>query len=122
MTKAEALHDFMSSFGLTAYPNQAEDNAAFPYLVYEQTLGSYDDGTLPIVINLWYYGDSIKPIIDKTQEISDAIGYGGVYVPYNGGAIVIQRDTPFSQGQTDAADSKIKGRYIKITAEYLSEN
>lgn len=122
MTKAEALHSFMSGFGLKAYANQAEDNAAFPYLVYEQTLGSFDDGALPIIINLWYYGDSIKEIIGKTQEISETIGYGGLFIPYDGGAIMIRRDTPFSQGQTDAADSKIKGRFIKITAEYLSQN
>ena len=44
MTKAEALHSFMSSFGLTAYPNEAETSAAFPYLVYEQVLGAFDDG------------------------------------------------------------------------------
>lgn len=122
MTKAEALHSFMASFGIPAYPNQAEADAAFPYLVYEQTIGSIDDGAMPIVINLWYYGDSLLPIVSKSEEMSKAIGLGGVYVPCDGGAILIQRGTPFSQPQTDAADDKIKGRYINITAEFLTQD
>lgn len=122
MTKAEALHSFMSSFGISAYPNQAEADAAFPYLVYEQTIGSIDDGAMSIVINLWYYGDSLLPIVSKSEEMSKAIGLGGVYVPCDGGAILIQRGTPFSQPQTDAADDKIKGRYINITAEFLTQD
>ena len=60
MTKAEALHAFMSGFTWTAYPNQATIGAdgkdpAFPYLVYEQNIGSIDDGPIAIVINLWDY-------------------------------------------------------------------
>lgn len=122
MTKAEALHAFMSSFGITAYPNEAETGAAFPYLVYEQVLGSIDDGSMPLVVNLWYYGDSLLPIVNKTEEISKAIGLGGVYVPCDGGALLIQRGSPFSQPQTDAADNKIKGRYINVTVDFLTQN
>ena len=122
MTKAEALHSFISSFGLTAYPNEAETGAAFPYLAYEQVLGAFDDGSMPLVVNLWYYGDSYRPIVEKTQEISDAIGLGGVYVPCDGGALLIARGTPFSQPQTDAADNKIKGRYINLTVDFLTQN
>lgn len=122
MTKAEALHAFMSSFGITAYPNEAETGTAFPYLVYEQVLGSIDDGSMPLVVNLWYYGDSLLPIVNKTEEISKAIGMGGVYVPCDGGALLIQRGSPFSQPQTDAADNKIKGRYINVTVDFLTQN
>lgn len=122
MTKAEALHAFMSSFGITAYPNEAETSAVFPYLVYEQVLGAFDDGAMPLVVNLWYYGDSLLPIVSKTEEISKAIGMGGVYVPCDGGALLIQRGTPFSQPQTDAADNKIKGRYINVTVNFLTQD
>lgn len=121
MTKAEALHSFMSSFGLTAYPNEAETGAAFPYLVYEQMLGAFDDGSMPLVVNLWYYGDSYLPIVRKAQDISEQIG-GGVFVECDGGAILIQRGSPFSQPQSDAADDRIKGRYINLTAEYLTQD
>lgn len=122
MTKAEALHAFMSGFGLTAYPNQAESGAAFPYLVYEQSIGSLADGAVSIAVNLWYYGDSYLPVTDKAQEIAGAVGLGGVYVPCDGGAILIRRGKPFSQAQTDAADDRIKGRYLLLTAEYLTQD
>lgn len=121
MTKAAALHSFFSGFGLKAFPTQAEPDTAFPYLVYEPNIGSIEDGAIPIVINLWYYGDAETPINAKVQEISTTIS-GGVYVPFDGGAILIQRGSPFSQTQTDQADDKIKGRYIQLTAEYLSQD
>lgn len=121
MTKAEALHEFMSSFGLAAYPVQAEAGAEFPYLVYEPVFGSIDDGAIPLIVNLWFYGDSYLPIVRKAQDISEQIG-GGVFVECDGGAILIQRGSPFSQPQSDAADDRIKGRYINLTAEYLTQD
>ncbi len=122
MTKAAALYSFFSGFGITAFPTQAEPDTAFPYLVYEPTIGSFDDGPLPLTVNLWYYSEAETPINAKVQEISSAIGMGGVYVPCDGGAVLIQRSTPFSQPVTDQADDKIKGRYIQLTAEYLTAN
>lgn len=120
MTKAAALYNFFSGFGVTAFPTQAEPGTAFPYLVYEPNIGSWDDGAIPIAVNLWYYGDAESPINAKVSEISAKIGMGGVYVPCDGGAVLIQRSTPFSQPVTDQADDKIKGRYIQLTAEYLT--
>lgn len=121
MTKAAALHSFFSGFGLQAFPTQAEPDTAFPYLVYEPNIGCFEDGEIPITVNLWYYGDAEAPINAKVQELSTAIG-GGVYVACDGGAVLIQRGTPFSQTQTDQADDKIKGRYIQVTAYYLTND
>lgn len=127
MTKPEALHAFMSGFGWTAYPNQATQGAdgkdpAFPYLVYEQNIGSIEDGPIPIVINLWDYSGTPQTVLDKAQDISDKISLGGIFIPCDGGAIHIQRGTPFSQAQTDQASQYIQGRYLQITAEYFTEN
>lgn len=122
MTKAAALFNFFSGFGLSAFPTQAEPDTAFPYLVYEPNIGSIDDGPLPIVVNLWYYGDEETPINAKVQEISKKIGMGGMFVPCDGGAILIQRGSPFSQPQSDQADDNIKGRYLQLTAEYFTQD
>lgn len=127
MTKAEALHAFMSGFAWTAYPNQATIGAdgkdpAFPYLVYEQNIGSIDDGPVAIVINLWDYSSNPQSVLNKTQEISDTIGLGGIYLHCDNGAILIQRGSPFSQAQTDQASEYIQGRYLQITAEYLTQD
>ena len=53
MTKAAALYAFFSGFGLPAYPTAAEADTAFPYLVYEPNIGSIEDGSIPIAVNLW---------------------------------------------------------------------
>lgn len=120
MTKAEALHAFMSSFGWTAFPNQALPDTAFPYLVYEQNIGTIDSGAVPIVINLWDYSTSPMSVLNKADEIWTSIGLGGIYQPFDGGAINIQRSEPAPQAQTDRADVNIRGMFITITAEYLS--
>lgn len=122
MTKAAALYAFFSGFGIPAYPTEAEAGATFPYLVYEPNIGAYDDDNIAIVANLWYYGQGETAINAKVQEISAALGMGGVYLPCDGGAVYLQRGKPFSQPQTDQADSNIKGRYIQITAMYLTQD
>lgn len=122
MTKASALYAFFSGFGIPAYPTEAEVGAVLPYLVYEPNIGAYDDGDVDIVVNLWYPGRGETAINAKVQEISAALGMGGVYLPCDGGAVYLQRGTPFSQPQTDQADSNINGRYIQITAMYLTQD
>ena len=122
MTKAAALYSFFSSFSWPAFATQAEADTAFPYLVYEPNIGAIDDGPIAIAVNLWDYGGSENNVNAKAQEISDTIGLGGVVVPGDGGAILIQRSTPFPQKITDQADDNIRGRYLQITAEYLTEN
>lgn len=122
MTKTAALNSFFSSFEISAFPTQAPADTAFPYLVYEPNVGAINDGPIPITVNLWYYGSEEAAINAKVQEISAKIGLGGLYVPCDGGAILIQRGTPFAQAQTDQASEYIKGRYIQLTAEYLTEN
>lgn len=121
MTKTEALYAFWSGFGLTAYPTVAEPDTAFPYLVYEPTVGTIDDGEIQIAVNLWYYGGGETAINAKVQEISSKIS-AGVYIECDGGAILIQRGTPFAQAQTDQADDNIKGRYLNILVTYLTED
>lgn len=122
MTKAAALYDFWASFGWTTFATQAEAGTAFPYLVYEPNIGAIDDGPVPIDVNLWDYGQSETTINAKTQEIADKISLGGIYIPCDGGAILIQRASPFSQKMTDQASDYIRGRLLHVTAEYLTQD
>lgn len=121
MTKTEALYAFFSGFGMDAYPTEAEQGAAFPYLVYEPTVGTFTDGEIQMAVNLWYYGGGEIAINAKVQEISDKIG-AGIYIECDDGAILMQRGTPFAQAQSDQADNNIKGRYIQILVTYLTDN
>lgn len=122
MTKEAALYSFFSGFGIPAFATQADADTAFPYLVYEPNIAAYGDGPRQIVVNLWYHGEREDVINAKVREISGKIGLGGLYLPCDGGAVIIRRGENFAQAQRDAADDKIRGRYINVTAEYLTPN
>ena len=80
MTKDKALHAWFSQF-LTAYPaSSVPDDAVFPWLTYELITGAWDSGEIGLTVNLWYYTTQEAEPNAKAQEISDAIGLGGVFV------------------------------------------
>lgn len=123
MDKEQALHQFWSSFGLTAYDeNTVPDNAlttnGWKYLTYNVATASLDEPT-PLYANLWYKSSSWAEITVKANEMSEAIGRGGAIVPFDGGKIWICRGTPFSQRMPDEDDT-IRRIYINVMAEYLS--
>lgn len=118
MDKAQALHSFWSSFGLTAYDESiVPEDAELPYITYG---GSTAEMGEPVIMtaSLWYHSMSWGAISVKAEEISGAIGYGGVKVPYDNGRIWIWRGTPFSQRMTDP-DPSIRRIVLNINAEYL---
>ena len=115
MTKDKVLHAWFSQF-LPAYPtSNVPEDAVFPWLTYELITGSWESGEIALTVNLWYYTESEAIPNAKAQEISDAIGMGGVLVPYDGGAMWIKRIA-------DESDKNIKRRYLNITVEFLSQN
>lgn len=123
MTKAAALQEFFSRFGLPAYtPASVPDDAVFPWLTYELITSAFDSGPVSITVNLWYYTELEAIPNAKAQEISDAIGYGGAVVPCDGGYIWIRRGSPWCQSITDSTDKSIKRRYINVTVEYLTKS
>ena len=122
MTKDKALHAWFSQF-LLAYPTSSvPKNATFPWLTYELSMGAFDSGEIGLTVNLWYYTEGEAAPNAKAQEMSDAIGPGGVVLPCDGGYIWIKRGSPWCQSIVDESDSYIKRRYINVTVEYLTEN
>ena len=120
MTKAAALYNFYSSFGLTAYEeNSVPEDASFPYLTYNVSTGSFGEDNA-MYINLWYRSTSWTGINAKTEEISAAIGRGGKVIKCDGGGIWLRRGIPFAQSMGDPEDDLIKRKYINITAEFLT--
>lgn len=123
MDKEQALHQFWSSFGLTAYdentvPDDALATNGGKYLTYSVATAALDEPT-PLYANLWYKSSSWAEITVKANEMSEAIGRGGAIVPFDGGYIWICRGTPFSQRMPDEDDT-IRRIYINVMAEYLS--
>ena len=120
MTKAAAMYQFWSSFGLTAYEeNTVSDDAKFPYITYQLVTDSFDR-EIQLTASLWYRSESWTAINAKTEEISQKISRGGKIIPCDGGAIWLKRGQPFAQNMGDERDNLIKRKYLNITAEFMT--
>lgn len=124
MTKASALYNFFSSFDIEAYEETlvptGEEAPKFPYLTYQLVTDSFDNEVL-IPVSLWYRSEaSLLALNSKTEEISQRIGRGGVFLDCDGGKIWIKRGSPFAQTMSDPEDNTIRRKYINITAEFLT--
>lgn len=120
MTKAAAIYQFWSGFGLTAYEeNTVPTDTAFPYITYQLVTDSFDR-EIPLTASLWYRSESWTAINDKTEEIGQKIGRGGKIIPCDGGAIWLKRGQPFAQNMRDESDDLIKRKYLNITAEFMT--
>lgn len=124
MTKASALYNFFSSFGIPAYEETlvptGEEAPKFPYLTYQLITDSFDNEVI-IPVSLWYRSEaSLLALNTKTEEISQRIGRGGVFLDCDGGKIWIKRGSPFAQTMSDPEDNTIRRKYINITAEFLT--
>lgn len=124
MTKEQALTKFWEGFGLTAYDENSvpsgENKPAYPYITYNVVTGSFGSN-LSLTASLWYKSSSWEAITNKADEISRAIGLGGVILTYDDGAIWIKRGDSFAQRMNDPNDS-IRRIYLNINAEYISAN
>ncbi len=123
MTKAAALHQFFSSFGMTAYTSTSvPEDAIFPYLTYELITSAWEGGEVGLTVNLWFYTESEAIPNAKAEELSRAIGLGGKILPCDGGCIWLKRGSPWCQSLSDETSPTIKRRYINVTAEYLTQD
>lgn len=123
MTKAAALYNFWSGFGLCAYEETSVptgDGAPdFPYITYQVITDGFG-GDVALTASVWYRSESWLEINAKTEEIGQSIGRGGRIVPCDGGAIWIKRGQPFAQSMGDDTDNMIRRKYINITVEFLT--
>lgn len=123
MDKLQALHSFWSGFGILAVDELVPYDTTFDppdqYLTYEVQEDSFD---YPVSIgaDLWYRSMSWAEISQKAEQISAAIGRGGIMVPYDGGAIWITRGSPFSQRMDAETSNDFRRVHININAEFLS--
>ena len=120
MTKAAAIYQFWSGFGLTAYEeNTVPTDAVFPYITYQLVTDSFDR-EVSATASLWYRSESWTGINAKTEEISQTISRGGKIIPCDGGTIWLKRGQPFAQSMGDESDDLIKRKYLNITAEFMT--
>lgn len=119
MNKMQALNAFWNGFGLKAYDeNSVPDGIDLPYLTYE----SSDDDFGSVLVqtaNLWYRSSSWSEITAKEQEISDFITRGGRMIAYDGGALWIQKATPWAQRLEEPSDDMVRRIVLNVTVEFL---
>lgn len=126
MTKDEAIFEFWSSFGLTAYEETTvpsdDDAPNLPYLTYQGVSSGF--GTeAQVAVSLWYFSTSLVEINAKADEISQAIGLGGAIVPCDGGVLWIKRGTPFAQNLRGSEEQEgLLRKYINVSIEFLTQN
>lgn len=118
MDKEQAIHNFWNSFGVKAYDETSvPSDADFPRLTYEIAISDFNN-EVALSASLWYYDTSWLSITEKSKEISEKIGLGGVSVPYDGGILWIKKSNPFLQRVADDNDS-IRRILINISIDFL---
>lgn len=127
MNKSQALYNFWSGFGIPAIDEQSAYDTPtmeklqidYPYISYESAVGEIDE-PISLSADLWYRSSSWAEIEAKAAQISDAIGYGGTMVRYDGGAIWLKRGTPPYQRMSAENVFDIRRIHFNISAEFLS--
>lgn len=121
MDKAQAIHQFWSSFGLPAYDeNTIPNNAIMPYITYNVSTDALN-GILNLYANLWYDSYSWKEITNKADEIAEAIGKNGFYsIKIDNGYLWLTLDSPFAQRMSEPGSDSIRRIFLMINAEFLT--
>ena len=122
MDRAQAIHQFWSSFNLTAIDEQSayDEKIDLPdnYITYELQTSNFGD-PLSLTASLWYYTTSWKDITDKADEIARYIGYGGKIIAVDGGYIWIKLGTPFAQRMATEQEN-YRRIILNITVDFLT--
>lgn len=119
MNKMQTLHAFWSGFGLKAYDETSvPDEAVLPYITYEVSNDDFGNSRLQSA-SLWYRSSSWAEITAKEQEIADFITRGGRMLAYEGGAMWIQRASPWAQRMSEPSDDTIRRIVLSILIEFL---
>ena len=128
MTKEQALYQFWSSFGIPAYAEGRVPTGnlkpGFPYITFQVVTDSFG-APLIATASIWdrdsdnYNGELQNNI--KAKEISEALGLGGSWFKYEGGALWIQKGHPFAQSMGEDSDDKIRRKLLNVAIEFMSE-
>lgn len=129
MNKVQTLHKFWSGFGLKAYdensvPEYIDDGHGHktklepPYITYEASIDNFGS-MVAQTASLWYRSSSWSDITAKEQEISDYITRGGRMIAYDGGAMWIQKGSPWAQRLEEPNDEMIRRIVLNVTIEFM---
>lgn len=116
MDKEQALHNFYSSFGLTAYGDDSvPDDAELNYITYPVEVGEINS---PVFVqpSIWYSGTSWEQISKKAHEIMD--GIDGHQIEYDNGSILLFAGNP-KYKRVDSGKDNVRRIVLIIQMEFL---
>ena len=121
MTPEAAIYGFLNGFEIPAYASTSTPaDAEFPYITYDLVVGDWGGSEVNMPVNVWYRTDSESQPNTKVREIRDALKFGGVTIPCDGGMLWLKQGSPWAQAvRVEGEDEKIKRRYVNINVEYL---
>lgn len=112
ITTAEAIYEFMSSFGIPAYAaDTVPKEAALPYLTYSLSEPEWSS-IQTFYVTVYYRNEtSNRASLAKADEIAGRIG-SGIRLPCTGGVVVIWPSSPLIQALPPNGD--VRGAYINL--------
>lgn len=130
MDALQTLNSFWNGFSLPAYDENSVPEYVIddhgnkkklepPYITYESSIDSFDR-PLAQTASLWYRSSSWSGITAKEQEISDFITRGGRMISFDGGAMWIQKASPWAQRMSEESNSEIRRIILNLQIEYLN--
>lgn len=115
---ATALYNFASSFGWSAYPeNAVPSDVSLPYITY--TLQEYEWDEMGMMqMRLWSKSESYTAINQKIDLIEQSVK-GGLRQATTSGSLYIYKGSPWCQFQpSDEPDLKIA--YLNFDVHYTT--
>ena len=123
MDRAQALHNFWSSFSLTAIDENSayDERMSIPdnYITYEVQTSNIGE-PVALTASLWYRSPSWEAIQKKADQIAAYIGYGGRVLDVSGGYMWVKLGTPFAQRMA-VEDDSIRRIVLNISVDFLTE-
>ena len=132
MDKAQAIHNFWSSFGLPAYdetdlpeetinPSTGEEQPLrMPYITYRVATDSLG-AVVSLSASLWYRSTSWAAISRKAEEIAEYIvNMQPPSIALDHGRLYLAKGTPFAQRMSEPSDNMIRRIYLNVQAEFLT--
>ena len=121
MDRWEALYSFWSSFGIPAYEeNSVPENAAFPYITFEATVGDFEN-IIPLSASIWDRTTRGTAFIDtKADEIEQFIKNMDVCPVIKGGRYRVFTSGQFAQNMGDPDDKLIKRKLLSVKFEFMT--
>lgn len=121
MDRWEAQYQFWSGFGVPAYEQNSvpdADDVTFPYITYQAASSGFG-GVSYLSASIWTKSTSWLTADHISDLIEDTLKDGGVFFPYDGGAVWFTLGDPFSESMGDPSDDTVKRKLLSVIVQFV---